>query len=83
MINKEDLLKRIVVNPKVMVGQPVVKGTRLTVDLILGLLAHGWTNQEILTEYPSLNELDIMACILFAQENLKNSSFMPLVFEAC
>lgn len=71
MANTEtDLLAQIVVSPKVMVGKPVVKGTRLTVELIVGLLAHGWTNQEILDEYPSLHQLDIEACILFAQENL-------------
>jgi len=61
---EERLLGRITVDPKVMVGKPVIRGTRLTVEYILGLLAHGATVEEILQEYPGLSREDIQACIL-------------------
>ncbi len=77
----EQLLGRIVLDPKVMVGKPVIRGTRLTVDFILNLLAHGATEKEILTEYKSLTEEDIRACFLFATKALKDTDFMPLVAE--
>ncbi len=79
---KEDqLLKRIVFNPKVMVGKPVIQGTRLTVDFILNLLAHRATENEILDEYKGLTIEDIHACFLFAAKSLKNTEFMPLTAE--
>ncbi len=58
-MNNEDLLRRIAINPKVMVGKPVIRGTRLTVEYILGLLAHATTMEEILEEYPGLAKDDI------------------------
>ncbi|MFB2895373.1 DUF433 domain-containing protein [Aerosakkonemataceae cyanobacterium BLCC-F50] len=76
-----DLLNRITANPKVMVGKPVIKGTRLTVEYILNLLAHGATVTEILEEYEDLVEEDISACLLFAARTLESASFMPLVVE--
>lgn len=72
------LLERITVNPKVMVGKPVIKGTRLTVEFILNLLAHGATAAEIIGEYKGLTQEDIQACILFATKSLENTTFMPL-----
>ncbi|OGL42761.1 MAG: hypothetical protein A2161_08960 [Candidatus Schekmanbacteria bacterium RBG_13_48_7] len=77
----EELLERIVLNPKVMTGKPVIRGTRLTVDYILNLLAHGATEKEILTEYQGLTEEDIRACYLFATKTLKDTDFMPLAVE--
>ncbi len=56
----EDFLERITVNPKVVVGKPVIKGTRLTVEYILGLLAHGTTMDEALEEYPGLGRMTSM-----------------------
>ncbi|MGH2415604.1 MAG: DUF433 domain-containing protein [Microcystaceae cyanobacterium] len=64
----QELLSRITVNPKVMVGKPVIKGTRLTVEYILNILAHGATITEILEEYEGLVETDIRACLLFANK---------------
>ncbi|MBW2616747.1 MAG: DUF433 domain-containing protein [Deltaproteobacteria bacterium] len=78
----EQLLERIVLNPKVMVGKPVIHGTRLTVDFILNLLAHGATESEILNEYKGLTHEDIQACFLFATNSLKNTEFMPLIAES-
>ena len=76
------MLERIVVNPKVMCGKPVIKGTRLTVQYILGLLAQGVTIDEILKEYDGLKKEDILACLAFAAEVLKDTEFAPLTVEA-
>ena len=65
-MDEAQLLERITVDPRVMVGKPVIKGTRLSVEYILGLLAHGATIEEILQEYQGLEEEDIRACLLFA-----------------
>ncbi len=77
----QQLLERITVNPKVMVGKPVIQGTRLTVEYVLNLLAHGATSTEILQEYRGLTLEDIQACILFATKSLGNIDFMPLAVE--
>lgn len=77
----KQLLDRIVLDPKVMVGKPVIRGTRLTVDFILNLFAHGTTEDDILNEYKGLEIEDIQACFLFATKFLKNTDFMPLVEE--
>ena len=74
----EQLLERTTLNPKVMVGKPVIKGTRLTVEFILNLLAHGATFAEIIEEYDGLTEEDIQACLLFAKNSLEETAFMPL-----
>jgi len=74
----KDLLKRINVDPRVMVGKPVIKGTRLTVEYILNLLAHGTTISEIQDEYQGLTPEDIHACLLFATKSLENTTFMPM-----
>ena len=74
----QQLLERISLNPDVMTGKPVVAGTRLTVEFILNLLAHGATADDILHEYPGLTLEDIQACILFATRSLADTSFMPL-----
>jgi uncharacterized protein (DUF433 family) len=81
VMTDQQLLERITINPKVMVGKPVIKGTRLTVEYILGLLAHGATAIEILGEYEGLVQEDIQACILFATKTLENTTFMPLAME--
>ncbi|RME58026.1 DUF433 domain-containing protein [Candidatus Parcubacteria bacterium] len=81
-MTEQQLLKRIVLNPDVMVGKPVIKGTRLTVEYILNLLAHGATVKEILEEYQDLTPEDIQACLLFAAKALANTSFLPLVESA-
>lgn len=80
-MTEQELLERITINPKVVAGKPVIKGTRLTVEYILGLLAHGATNIEILEEYEGLVQEDIQACFLFATKTLENTTFMPLVME--
>lgn len=64
----EDLLKRITVNPKVMVGKPTIRGLRITVEQILKALAGGVTAEELLKEYPELEVEDIHAVLLYAAE---------------
>jgi len=81
MMKDQRLLERITLNPKVMVGKPVIQGTRLTVEYILNLLAHGATVAEILEEYDGLTQEDIHACLLFATRSLENTAFMPLALE--
>lgn len=65
----QQLLERITLNPKVMVGKPIIKGTRLTVEYILNLLAHGTTFTDILEEYQGLTADDIRACLLFGTKS--------------
>jgi len=66
MENEEELLKRIVVDPKVMVGKPVIRGTRISVEQILRLLAQGLTFEDILKDYPHLTKEDIVAALIYA-----------------
>ncbi len=75
----KELLERLVLDPKIMVGKPVIKGTRLTVDHVLKLLAHGSTVDEILEEYQGIGAEDVQACLLFATRSLADTAFMPLV----
>jgi len=78
----QQLLERITLDPNIMVGKPVIKGTRLTVEYILNLLAHGVTVEQILEEYEGLVPDDIRACLLFATRSLESVSFVPLVTES-
>ena len=75
------LLERITADPRVMVGKPVIRGTRLLVEYILNLLAHGTTEAEILNEYQGLTHEDIQASLLFAAQALESTLFMPLTME--
>ena len=70
--------ERIIVDPTVMVGKPVVKGTRLTVEFIIDLLAQGWSESEILRNYPGLTLQDIRACLAFASQRLQEDKEFPL-----
>ena len=81
-MNKQQLLQRIVVNRDVMVGKPIIRGTRLTVQYVLGRLALEESIDEILHEYNGLTREDILACLLFASETLESTTFAPLTAEA-
>jgi len=76
-MEQNKLLNRITMNPKVMVGKPVIIGTRLTVQHIVGLLASGMTENEIVSEYEGLSHDDIQACLLFATKALEDTTFVP------
>ena len=73
-----DWQERIVVDPKVLVGKPVIKGTRLSVEFILDLLANDWTINQILAEYPHLEREDVMAVLKYAAEMVKEERVYPL-----
>jgi uncharacterized protein (DUF433 family) len=77
----QELLERISSDPQVMVGKPVIRGTRLSVEYILNLLGHGATVEEILDEYTGLSRDDIQACMLFASRAMADVAFMPLSTE--
>ena len=77
-MEQDRLLDRIELNPEVMAGKPIIKGTRLTVQYILSLLAHGAAIDEILSEYHGLTQGDILACLLYASKTLEDITFMPL-----
>jgi len=74
----ENLLDRIAINPEIMTGKPVIKGTRLTVQYIIHLLAQDITQVEILAEYPGLVKEDILACLQFSEKILNAEVFLPL-----
>jgi uncharacterized protein (DUF433 family) len=63
---------RIIVDPTIMVGKPVVKGTRLTVELIVDLLSNGWSEQEIIRNYPGITHEDILACLNYASDSIRS-----------
>ena len=63
---------RIVIDPNLLVGKPVIKGTRISVEFIVDLLGRGWTVERILKEYDHLTREDIQACLAYAGEVLKS-----------
>jgi uncharacterized protein (DUF433 family) len=67
-----DWPERITVDPNVLVGKPVIKGTRLAVEFIVDLLAQGWTDAQIIDSYPGITHEDILACLAYAREMLKS-----------
>lgn len=69
-MTEKALLKRIVVNPKIMLGKPVIKGTRLTVEIIIEKLAYGETVEDLKRDYPFITEDDIKAALLYAAKRL-------------
>ena len=73
-----DWRDRITIDPNILVGKPVVKGTRLAVEFIVDLLAQGWSEEEILRNYPGLTRDDIMACLRYASDVLHAEKVYPL-----
>lgn len=73
-----DWQDRINVDPKVLVGKPVIKGTRIAVEFVVDLLGRGWTTEQILREYDHLTPDDIQACLAYASEVLKSERVYPL-----
>ena len=69
---------RIEVNPKVLAGKPIIKGTRLAVEFILDLLAERWTHEQILHSYPQLREDDIWAVMSYVAETIKQERVYPV-----
>lgn len=69
---------RIVIDPEILVGKPVIKGSRLAVDFIVDLLAQGWSEGDILENYPGLTREDIQACLEYAGAILRSEKIYPL-----
>ena len=69
---------RITLDPKVLLGKPVVRGTRISVDFVLDLLARGWSEAEICAQYPGLERDDILACCGYAAALLRGEKVYPL-----
>lgn len=68
---------RIVLDPAVLAGKPVVRGTRLSVEFIIGLLAERWSEADILAAYPGLEAEDIRACLAYARDVLSSERVFP------
>jgi uncharacterized protein (DUF433 family) len=81
MKTAEELLERIVVDPKVMVGKPVIRGTRVPVELVLTLLAQGLTVDEILKDYPHLTRDDVAAVLFYAAKVTGREEVYPVTVE--
>lgn len=77
-MNKQTLLDRITIDPKVMVGKPTIRGLRITVEQILKALANGIPTQEILRDYPELEPEDIQAALLYATELVSEEQVFPV-----
>jgi uncharacterized protein (DUF433 family) len=71
--------ERIELNPEVLAGKPVVKGTRIAVEFVVGLLADGWTEQMILENYPTITADDVRACLQYASATLQSERVYPLL----
>jgi len=71
-------LKRIEINLSVLTGKPVIRGTRLPVELIVKLLAQRWTDEQIIKEYPVLKKEDIKEALLYAEMLIRNEEIYPL-----
>jgi uncharacterized protein (DUF433 family) len=73
-----DWRERITIDPEILVGKPIVRGTRLAVEFILDLLAQGWSEAELLRNYPGLTQEDLRACLAYASATLKAEKVYPL-----
>ncbi|MFX1520138.1 MAG: DUF433 domain-containing protein [Promethearchaeota archaeon] len=70
--------ERIVIDPKTLVGKPLIKGTRISVEFILELLVNGWSYEQILENYPQLEKDDILAAIEYSMELVRLEEAYPL-----
>jgi uncharacterized protein (DUF433 family) len=68
---------RIALDPKVLAGKPVIRGTRISVEFVIGLMADGWSEPEILQNYPGVTHEDIIACLAYARDMLSAERVYP------
>ena len=73
-----DWQAHIIVDPEVLVGKPVIKGTRLSVEFIIDLLAQGWLEADLIKNYSGITQEDIKACLSYASNALKTEKVYPL-----
>ncbi len=72
--------ERIIIDPEILVGKPVIKGTRLAIEFIVELVAQGWAESEITRNYPGVTHDDITACLKYASNVLKAEKIYPFEF---
>ena len=80
-MDEEALLARIVVNPKIFGGKPIIRGRRLAVEHVLGMMAAGCTPETLLDEYPFLEREDIQACLVYAWRMVAHERVEPMFVE--
>jgi uncharacterized protein (DUF433 family) len=68
---------RIVLDSAVLAGKPIIRGTRLSVDFIIGLMADGWSESDILQNYAGLSHEDVAACLAYARDVLRSEKVYP------
>jgi uncharacterized protein (DUF433 family) len=78
-MTSQEIETHIEVDPSIMIGKPVIRGTRIPVELILRMLGQGITEAEILREYPRLKSGDIRAALAYAAEVVANEDVLPLI----
>jgi uncharacterized protein (DUF433 family) len=71
-------MDRIVIDPAVLAGKPVIRGTRLAVEFVVDLLAQGWSVEQVLDNYPGLTRADVQACLEYASEVLRSERVFPM-----
>lgn len=72
-------MTRIEINPAILLGKPIIRGTRIPVELIVKLAAQRWTDKQIIKEYPMLKKEDIRAALLYAEKLVQNEEVYPLI----
>ncbi|MDI6821539.1 MAG: DUF433 domain-containing protein [Actinomycetota bacterium] len=75
----KDFMKRIEINPKILLGKPIILGTRIPVELVIKLVAQGWRDEDIIREYPSLKKDDIRAALLYAEKIIEEEEVYPIL----
>ena len=79
-VKKMDLImKRIEINPKILAGKPIIAGTRISVELIVKLVAQGWKEKDIIKEYPVLKKEDVRAALLYAEKIIEEEEVYPIL----
>ena len=68
---------RIVLDPAILAGKPVIRGSRLSVEFVIGLLADGWSEVEIAANYPGIGHKDVLACLAYARDMLRDHRIYP------
>jgi uncharacterized protein (DUF433 family) len=68
---------RIALDPNVLTGKPVIRGTRLAVEFIIGLMAEGWSEADILANYAGVEHDDVIACLAYARDALSSEKVFP------
>jgi uncharacterized protein (DUF433 family) len=80
-MNKDELLSRISIDQNICFGKPCIRGHRIWVSLVLDFLAAGWTTQQLLEQYPGIEEADVLACIAYGAE-MSRERYVDIPLEA-